>query len=134
MRRTTISLPDNVAAALNREARRRGMPVSRVAREAIEAHLGIAPGERRKLPFVALGRSAYRTTARDIDKILEEEWAPIAIVDAGPLYASVDENDEEHERCRDVLQRSHLELAALVGRYSDFPLGGTDASVAILAG
>lgn len=103
----------------------------------------------------------------------------IAIVDAGPLYAAVDENDEEHERCRDVLRRDDLELvvpalvvaevsylvgrrlgppteaaflgslaaveveapsiedwptiAGLVERYGDFPLGGTDASVAALA-
>jgi hypothetical protein len=50
--------------------------VSQIAREAIEARLGGQTGTRRKLPFVALGRSGYRTTARDIDKILEEEWAP----------------------------------------------------------
>ena len=40
MKRTTISLPDDLAAALEREARRRHLPVSQVAREAIEAKLG----------------------------------------------------------------------------------------------
>jgi hypothetical protein len=40
MRRTTISLPDDLAAALEREAARRRVPVSQVAREAIEARLG----------------------------------------------------------------------------------------------
>jgi uncharacterized protein len=103
----------------------------------------------------------------------------IAIVDAGALYAGVDADDEEHGRCRDVLQRNDLEfvvpalvvaevtyllgrrlgaateaaflrglstieveapsvedwatIADLVEKYSDFPLGGTDASVAVLA-
>ena len=73
MKRTTISLPDDLAAALEREARRRGIPVSQVAREAIEVRLGRS-GPRRTLPFVALGRSGHRTTARDIDEILEAEW------------------------------------------------------------
>jgi len=103
----------------------------------------------------------------------------IAIVDAGPLYAAVDEDDQEHERCREVFRRDDLDLvvpalvvaevtylvgrrlgpateaaflrglsaveveaptteewariAGLVEKYSDFPLGGTDASVAVLA-
>jgi predicted transcriptional regulator len=75
MRRTTISLPDNLAAALNREARRRGVAVSRVAREAIEARLGLTTAAPRKLPFAALGRSGHRSTARNIEGILENEWA-----------------------------------------------------------
>jgi len=74
MKRTTISLPDNLAAALNREARRRRVPVSQIAREAIEARLGRSARGGRRLPFVGLGRSGYRTTARDVDKILEAEW------------------------------------------------------------
>ena len=73
MKRTTISLPDDLAAALDREARRRGVPVSQVAREAIEARLGRTEG-RRVLPFAALGRSGHRSTARDIEEILEAEW------------------------------------------------------------
>ena len=103
----------------------------------------------------------------------------IAVVDAGPLYAAVDADDDDHLRCLEVLQRADLDLvvpalvvaevtylvgrrlgaevesaflrglgtleveapvaddwpaiAELVVRYADFPLGGTDASVAILA-
>jgi uncharacterized protein len=103
----------------------------------------------------------------------------IAVVDSGPLYAAVDADDDDHERCLDVLQRPDLELvvpalvvaevtylvgrrmgpsieasflrglaaveveapmteewvaiAQLVSRYGDFPLGGTDAFVAVLA-
>ena len=75
MKRTTISLPDNLAAALEREARRRGVPVSRIAREAIEARLGHTATGRRTLPFAALGRSGHHTTARDLEEILDSEWA-----------------------------------------------------------
>ena len=103
----------------------------------------------------------------------------LAIVDAGPLYASVDGDDVNHERSVEVLQRTDLELvvpalvvtevcymigerlgarieaeflrglseletetptgsdwssmADLVVKYADFPLGGVDASVAVLA-
>ena len=74
MKRTTISLPDELAAALEREARRRRVPVSQVAREALEAHLGRGAGGR-DLSFKAIGRSGHRTTARDIEEILADEWA-----------------------------------------------------------
>ena len=73
MKRTTISLPDELAAAVEREARRRRIPVSQLAREAFEERLGRRAG-RREIPFAALGRSGHRTTARDAEKILAEEW------------------------------------------------------------
>ena len=103
----------------------------------------------------------------------------IAIVDTGPLYAAVDDDDRNHARCLEVLERDDLELvvpalvvaevchfvgrrlgaavesaflrglaavevegpragdwpliADMVARYGDFPLGGTDASIAVLA-
>ncbi len=75
MHRTTISMPDDVSSGLEREARRRRIPVSQVAREAIEAHLGRTGGERRKIRFAALGRSGHRDTAQTLDEILAKEWA-----------------------------------------------------------
>jgi predicted transcriptional regulator len=74
MTRITISLPEDLAAAVSREASRRRTSVSQVAREAIEARLGRGATDRRDLPFIALGRSGHRTTARDIDAILAAEW------------------------------------------------------------
>jgi predicted transcriptional regulator len=74
VKRTTISLPDDLSAALAREARRRGVPISKVAREAIEARLGRPASGRRKLPFAALGRSGHHSTARDMEDILKAEW------------------------------------------------------------
>lgn len=74
MKRTTISLPDDLAAALDREARRRRVPVSQVAREALEVSLSRPTSGRRELPFAALGRSGHHSTARDLEQILDAEW------------------------------------------------------------
>jgi hypothetical protein len=57
MRRITISLPDDVATALEREARRRRVPVSQVAREAIEARLGWNEEGPRDIPFIGVAAS-----------------------------------------------------------------------------
>jgi metal-responsive CopG/Arc/MetJ family transcriptional regulator len=74
MKRTTISLPDDLAQAVDREARRRRVSVSEITREALQARLRLEPGQTRELPFAALGRSGHATTARDIEKLLEQEW------------------------------------------------------------
>lgn len=74
MKRTTVTLPDELALAVDREARRRRLSVSQIAREALAAHLGLAGEEPRQLPFVALGSSGHRTTARDFEDILAAEW------------------------------------------------------------
>jgi hypothetical protein len=73
MTRTTVSLPDDLATLLAREARRRETSVSELVRRAVESFLGVS-GELRKLPFAALGRSGRRHTARDAEKILIAEW------------------------------------------------------------
>jgi hypothetical protein len=103
----------------------------------------------------------------------------LAVVDTGPLYAVVDEDDADHQRCREALERAELRLiipalviaeatylvgtrlgpdvesrfleglarmhveaptpddwsriSQLVKQYSDFPLGGVDASIVTLA-
>ena len=77
MKRTTISLPDDLAGAVDREARRRDISTSEVVRIALIAHLGRKPG-RRELPFANLGHSKDpgAGTARRIDEILAEEWTP----------------------------------------------------------
>jgi metal-responsive CopG/Arc/MetJ family transcriptional regulator len=79
MRRTTISLPDELADALDREARRRSSSASAIARDALSNYLGVGrSGEQRELPFASVGHSGRRTTARDMEKLLEREWAPHA--------------------------------------------------------
>lgn len=74
MKRTTISLPDDMAKALDREARRRGTSVSAIAREALADRLHLRVGQARELPFVGLGRSGTRDTARRAEEVLAEEW------------------------------------------------------------
>jgi predicted transcriptional regulator len=78
MRRTTISLPDDVAAALEREARRRRMPVSQVAREAIETRLGWNEEGPREIPFAGIGGSGdgeLTNLAAESEDYLREHWA-----------------------------------------------------------
>jgi Arc/MetJ-type ribon-helix-helix transcriptional regulator len=74
MKRTTVSLPDDLAAALAREAQRRNRSVSEITREALATHLGLRADQPRDVPFAALGRSGHRTTARDMEELLAREW------------------------------------------------------------
>jgi hypothetical protein len=74
MKRTTISLPDDLAAVVARVADRRGTSVSQLTREALEEHLGLTATAPRALPFASLGGSGVRTTARDVEEILAREW------------------------------------------------------------
>ncbi|HEX8714097.1 MAG TPA: CopG family transcriptional regulator [Solirubrobacteraceae bacterium] len=74
MKRTTISLPDDLAQALDREAQRRRSSASEIARTALAQHLGLVQDEPRKLAFADLGGSGHRTTARDMEQLLEQEW------------------------------------------------------------
>ncbi|MGH9245002.1 MAG: ribbon-helix-helix protein, CopG family [Acidimicrobiales bacterium] len=54
MTRTTVMLPDDVAKRLRLEARRRGVSMATLVREAVEAKF--PEPERKPLSFVALGR------------------------------------------------------------------------------
>jgi hypothetical protein len=73
MRRTTVKLPDEVDVRLRLEATRRGMTISELTREAIEAHL--ARGGRRRLLAAGVGRSGRRDVSERIEEILREEWS-----------------------------------------------------------
>ena len=99
MKRITIARPNAVATALEREARHRGAPVSQLAREVIETSLSRVASRRRSPPFVALGRSGHRTTARDIDAILEAEWEPDAPSDG-------DGSEDARDRAAEVKLRA----------------------------
>ncbi|MDP9362876.1 MAG: ribbon-helix-helix protein, CopG family [Chloroflexota bacterium] len=71
MKRTTIVLPDDLAALLERERRRRGVSAAAVVREALDTYFG---ERRRPLAIAALGRSGETTVARDAEEILAREW------------------------------------------------------------
>jgi predicted transcriptional regulator len=72
MRRTTVKLPDELDARLRHEAGRRGLTISELTREAIEAHLGAKPG-RRKLIAAAAGHSGSHDVSIRIEQILNDE-------------------------------------------------------------
>jgi hypothetical protein len=74
MRRVTIILPDDMAQALDREARRQRATASAVVREALAVRLRLRGDQVPPLPFAALGRSGERDTARRVDAILDAEW------------------------------------------------------------
>lgn len=73
MKRITISIPDELGEAIEREAHRRRLPVSRVIRERLEQDR-LKDGAARQIPFAAVGRSGRHDTARRVDEILESEW------------------------------------------------------------
>jgi Arc/MetJ-type ribon-helix-helix transcriptional regulator len=77
MKRITISLPDDYATLVSREARRRGDSVSEVIRRALASALGLSGEEARPIPFAGLGRSGRRHTARDAEAILSREWGNV---------------------------------------------------------
>ena len=74
MKRTTVKLPDELDALLRHEAARRGMTVSQITREAIEAHLGATAGHRR-LGAAGAGRSGRKDVSERIEEILAEEFS-----------------------------------------------------------
>jgi len=73
MKRITISLPEEIAQRLEREARRRGASVSSLVRDALERRYATTEGARHRLPFVGAGRSGTRHTGRDAEEILRRE-------------------------------------------------------------
>ena len=71
MKRTTVVLPDDLAALLERERRRRGVSTAGIIREALDAYFA-RPDE--PLPFIALGASGYHDTAERMEEIMDREW------------------------------------------------------------
>jgi metal-responsive CopG/Arc/MetJ family transcriptional regulator len=82
MNRTTISLPDSLAARLKDEARRRRTSVSDVVRDALAEHLGV--NRPRRVAFAGIINSASRNSASDVDAALvAEDWADHIERDSG---------------------------------------------------
>ena len=74
MKRTTIALPDELAALLEQEQRRRAVPAATIIREALTAYLPRRGSASEQLPFVGIGRSGAHDTAREAEAILAREW------------------------------------------------------------
>lgn len=70
MKRTTVMLPEEVEARLRLEARRRGVPVAEVVREAVERHLP-APEPGRPLAFFAVGEGGPADASERVDEYVQ---------------------------------------------------------------
>ena len=73
MKRTTISLPEDLAGIVERDARLRQTSVSEIVRQALNAHYGL--DKPRELPFANLGRSKSGWGAANLDEYLDKYWA-----------------------------------------------------------
>jgi hypothetical protein len=74
MMRVTISLPDDLASRLRREARRRSTAVSEIVRDAVQSALGDTGAKR--IAFAGVGSSGASDISERVDEILRDEWVP----------------------------------------------------------
>lgn len=72
MKRTTLKIPEALDARLRHEAQRRGVTISEISREALEAYL-VGPSERRRLGAAKAGRSGQVDVSERIEEILGAE-------------------------------------------------------------
>lgn len=70
MMRTTITLPDDLAREVKREAQRRRVSISKVARQALREHID---GAATPPAFIGIGSSGQHDTARRAEEILAGE-------------------------------------------------------------
>ena len=68
MRRTTITLPEDLAELVAHEARRRGSSVSDVIRQTISAAL---VEKKRRIPFAAICDDGNLVTGEEMEQALE---------------------------------------------------------------
>jgi hypothetical protein len=73
MKRTTVTLPDDLAKVVQEEARRSGTSVSEVVRRSLfESLLGSEP---RDLPFAGIFDDPDMTPAAEMEGELDRSWA-----------------------------------------------------------
>jgi hypothetical protein len=72
VKRTTLKIPDSLDARLRHEAERRGVTISEVSREALEAYL-VGPPGRRRLGAAKAGHSGQPDVSERIEEILAAE-------------------------------------------------------------
>jgi hypothetical protein len=73
MKRTTVMLPDELDARLRFEARRRGVGIAEVVREAVERHLPGPTGDARTLlSFFAVGEGGPPDASERVDEYVRK--------------------------------------------------------------
>jgi len=82
MKRTTISWPEELAEAVQREARRRHVSVSEIVREAVEAHLAGSRTGGRRIPWAGLvddPNAPFGRDLEDISRVPRAEYASMIV-------------------------------------------------------
>jgi hypothetical protein len=69
MKRTTIMLPDELDVRIRLEARRRGVSIADIAREAIAQHLS-SPAPAGRLSFFAVGEGRSSDASERVDELV----------------------------------------------------------------
>jgi hypothetical protein len=69
VKRTTVMLPDDLDARLRFEARRRGVSIADLVREALDARFG-KPAGGRELSFVAIGEGDGDNVSERVDEFV----------------------------------------------------------------
>ncbi len=72
MRRTTVFAEEPVLDALRAIARRRGITLAEVTREALSAYVSKHRGRRKALSIIGIGRSGRRDIAERAEELLKE--------------------------------------------------------------
>lgn len=72
MRRTTVFAEDKVLDALRAIARRRGITLAEVTREALSSYVSKHHGGRKTLSIIGIGRSGRRDIAERAEELLKE--------------------------------------------------------------
>lgn len=75
MRRTTVTLPDEIADLLDSEARRRRTTVSEVVRQLIVQGFSNAQERPRPIPWAGLFHDPAMIPGEQLDRELQEKWA-----------------------------------------------------------
>ncbi len=72
MRRTTIFADDEVLDALSAMARRRGITLAEITREALAAYVSRQQSKRRPLSLAGIGRSGRNDVSERAEELLKE--------------------------------------------------------------
>lgn len=72
MRRTTVFAEESVLNALRAIARRRGITLADVTREALSAYVSKHRGKGKPLSIIGIGRSGRRDVAERAEELLKE--------------------------------------------------------------
>lgn len=74
MKRTTITLTEELAARLGRDAHQKRTSSSEIVRRALEQYFGLTNGKR-EIPFAGIARSREPIDASKVHEMLAESWA-----------------------------------------------------------